>query len=81
MPKKFSDGQPPVDAAPQLIKDDLRGAAEASLKPHKVRAKRKPMWVYLSSRERDAAALKAIESGGFVMLCERQRSVRSRFTS
>jgi hypothetical protein len=63
MPKKFSDGQPPVDAAPQLIKDDLRGAAEASLKPHKVRAKRKPMWVYLSSRERDAAALKAIESG------------------
>jgi len=52
-----------VDAAPQLIKDDLRGAAEASLKPHKVRAKRKPMWVYLSSRERDAAALKAIESG------------------
>lgn len=52
-----------MDAAPQLIKDDLRGAAEASLKPHKVRAKRKPMWVYLSSRERDAAALKAIESG------------------
>ena len=51
MPKKFSDGQAPVDAAPQLIKDDLSEAAEAGLKPHLARTKRKPMWVYLSSRD------------------------------
>ncbi|MDA7521417.1 hypothetical protein N8566_02560 [Verrucomicrobia bacterium] len=63
MPKKFSDGQPPVDAAPQLIKDDLSNVAGAGMKPHEVRAMRKPMWVYLSSRERDAVARKAIESG------------------
>ena len=63
MQRKFSDGQAPVDAAPQLIKDDLSEAAEAGLKPHLARTKRKPMWVYLSSRERDAVARKAIESG------------------
>ncbi|MDA7512553.1 hypothetical protein OAG07_02045 [Verrucomicrobia bacterium] len=63
MQRKFSDGLAPVDAAPQLIKDDLSKVAGAGLKPHEVRAKRKPMWVYLSSRERDAVARKAIESG------------------
>ncbi|MDB4777664.1 hypothetical protein OAH08_04845 [Verrucomicrobia bacterium] len=34
MQKKFSDGLAPVDAAPQLIKDDLSEAAGAVLKPH-----------------------------------------------
>lgn len=63
MPRKFSDGQAPVDASPQLISDDLSEAAGSTLKPHEVRTKQKPMWVYLSSRERDAVARKAIESG------------------
>jgi len=54
MPKKFSDGLAPVDAAPQLIKDDMREAAGAVLKPHLARTKREPMWAYLSSRKRDA---------------------------
>ena len=63
MPRKFSDGQAPVDASPEFISDDLSEAAGSTLKPHEVRTKQKPMWVNLSSRERDAAARKAIESG------------------
>ncbi|MBT4276008.1 MAG: hypothetical protein HOD39_13825 [Verrucomicrobia bacterium] len=63
MPRKFSDEQAPVDASPQLSKDYLSEAAGSTLKPHEVRTREKPMCVYLSSRERDAAAHKAIESG------------------
>lgn len=55
-----------IDEAPTTIElepSDVRKVTGKARKPHAIRKKRKPMWVYLSDRERDAVADAAIEKG------------------
>ena len=61
--KKFSEVQAPITAPPSQYINASEDGGGVLLKPHEVRSKRKPMWVYLSERERAAVARKAIESG------------------
>lgn len=67
MPQQWkTESTPSVTDEPQIhdIKsEDTSRIVGRPRKPHLARKKRKAMWVYLSDREREAVAEKAIEAG------------------